>query len=347
MELMNRLPSLSGRKKSEIVDMLLREEYGYFPSLPIDVSVSANIENKNFCAGKAVLEKLCFKCESAIGEYSFETFFAYPKNKDKSPCFIHINFAAEVPHRLQPTEELIDNGYAVMTVCHKNISSDDGDFKNGIAGIIYRDGERGELDCGKIGIWAWGAMRLMDYALSRDEVDPKRISVVGHSRLGKTALLAGALDERFYCAFSNDSGCSGASIARDNDGESVADICRVFPFWFCKNYYKYANNEDAMPFDQHFLIAANLPHRVYVASAEEDAWACPRNEYLAAVAASGYYVENGRSGLIGIMEGVPSVLHGGDIGYHIRRGTHYLSRDDWHRYIEYLAKKEREDEQFS
>ena len=170
---MNRLPSLSGRKKSEIVDMLLREEYGYFPSLPIDVSVSANIENKNFCAGKAVLEKLCFKCESAIGEYSFETFFAYPKNKDKSPCFIHINFAAEVPHRLQPTEELIDNGYAVMTVCHKNISSDDGDFKNGIAGIIYRDGERGELDCGKIGIWAFTKENFDDMTEAERSAAPR------------------------------------------------------------------------------------------------------------------------------------------------------------------------------
>lgn len=336
LDLMSRLPDATSMRADELLDILLREEYGYFPNIPIAVSVSSRVEDESFFADKAVLERLCVSCRSELGEHSFGVSFIYPKHKKKSPCFLHLNFGAEIPHKYQPTEELIDAGYAILSVFYQDISSDDGDFGNGLAGIIYRDGERGESDCGKIGIWAWALLRIMDHAVSRDEIDGTRVSVIGHSRLGKTALLAGALDARFECAISNDSGCSGAAVARGNSGERVADICRVFPFWFCKNYYRYADKEDAMPFDQHFLIAANVAHKVYVASAEGDAWACPQNEYLSAVAASEYYLKNGRRGLCGYADKVPSVCHGGDIGYHVRRGTHFLSREDWQRYIEYL-----------
>ena len=339
MKLLDRLPALDGKSKSELLDMLLHEEYGYFPKVDISVEVSLDkVESDVFCAGKAVFERLSFKCRSEKGEYSFPVSYIYPKGKKGSPAFIHINFGGEIPHKYQPTEEIIDSGFAVFSICYKDVSSDDGDFTSGIASLIYDNGQRDDADCGKIGIWAWAAMRVMDYALTRDEIDPSRVSVIGHSRLGKTALLAGALDERFYCAFSNDSGCGGAAIARQNKGESIEAICRVFPFWFCKNYYKYANAEESMPFDQHFLIAANYPHRVYVASAEADAWAYPQNEYLSCLAASKFYEAQGKIGLVSDDE-LPVIdkrYNDGYIGYHIRKGTHYLIREDWQRDIEYL-----------
>ncbi len=339
MKLLERLPSLASRDKKEILDLILHEEYGYFPSVDISVEgfVKETVDQK-FAAGKAVFERLEFKCRSERGEFSFPAAFVYPKDKKGSPAFIHINFAPEIPHKHQPTEEIIDGGFAVLSFCYKDVCSDDGDFTNGIASLLYENGERSDTDCGKIGIWAWAAMRVMDYAETREELDPHRISVAGHSRLGKTALLAGALDERFYCAFSNDSGCSGAAISRESTGENIAAICRVFPFWFCKNYYKYAGNEDSLPFDQHFLLAANYPHKVYVASAEKDAWAHPANEYLSCVAASEFYRERGRLGFISEDE-LPirgKRYNEGDIGYHLRGGTHYLSREDWQRYMEFL-----------
>lgn len=339
MKLLDRLPSLDGKDKNQLLDTLLHEEYGYFPNVDISVEVSVNkIESDVFCAGKAVFERLLVKCKSEKGEYSFPVSFIYPKNKKQSPAFIHINFGDEIPHKYQPTEEIIDNGFAVLSIFYKDVSSDDGDFTNGLASLIYENGERSDTDCGKIGIWAWAAMRVMDYACTRDEIDSSRVCVVGHSRLGKTALLTGALDERFYCAFSNDSGCGGASLARENDGESVEAICRVFPFWFCKSYYKYANAEESMPYDQHFLLAANYPHRVYVASAEADAWACPKNEYLSCVAASKFYEAQGLVGLVGGDESavIGKRYNDGYVGYHIRKGTHYLGREDWQRYFEYL-----------
>lgn len=343
MKLPNNLPMPTDLSKAEIIDLLLREEYGYLPPAPKSVKVERETIDNKFCAGKAPLETLRFTCTLDGGEFSFPVYYVCPKDRAKTlPCFVMINFRDSVPDRYLPSEEIVDAGHAVLSFCYKDVSSDDADFTNGLAGIVYPDGVRGKSDCGKIGLWAWAAIRVLEYALTLPELDHARISVAGHSRLGKTALLAGALDERFYCAFSNDSGCSGASIARGSDGETIRKICDRFPYWFCEEYYKYADREDEMPFDQHYLLAANYPHRVYVASAEADAWACPRNEYLSCIAASEYYESRGKRGFVSSVEEPKAGDFFGDgyIGYHIRPGTHYFSREDWKRYIEYLSKCE-------
>ena len=139
-----------------------------------------------------------------------------------------------------PTEELVDNGFAVLSFCYKDVTSDDGDITDGLAGVLYEDGKRGPTDAGKIAMWAWAAHRVLDLAENFEALDMTRAIVCGHSRLGKTALLAGATDERVFVAHSNDSGCSGAAITRDKDGEKVSDITTRFPYWFCENYYKSA-----------------------------------------------------------------------------------------------------------
>ncbi len=340
LDTLKRLPDPVGMKKQDIVDMLLREEYGYLPERPYSVTAIERTEQK-FCMGKAVLEKIILNCKSDFGEFSFPIYYAYPKHKTNVPCFIHINFRDLVPDRYQPTEELIDLGYATLTFCYKDITSDSGDFTDGLAGVVYPDGARKDTDCGKIGLWAWAAMAVMDFAQTLPELDKNRISVAGHSRLGKTALLAGALDERFYCAFSNDSGNSGAALARDSDQETIAMITKQFPFWFCENYKKYANREDEMPFDQHWLIAANVPHKVYVASAVDDPWACPKNENMACIAGSEYYKSYGMKGFVSPnrLAEVGECFHEGDIGYHLRAWGHFFSREDWLKYVEFLELK--------
>ncbi len=332
------LPDVCGLEKKEIVDLLLRGEYGYLPEKPLSVRAELVERDKRFCAGKADLEIYNLICSCPFGEFSFPVRVAIPKEGRPAPAFVHINFRPDVPDKYQPSEEIVDAGYAVFSFCYTEVSSDDGDFTNGLAGLVYPDGKRPADGCGKLGFWAWAAMRVLDYALTLDSIDPNRISVTGHSRLGKTALLAGMLDERFYCAISNDSGCSGASIARENTGETVKKIVDRFPYWFCENYYKYSDNEEAMPFDQHFLVAANYPHRVYVASAEDDAWACPQNEFLSCVAAGEFYEKHGGVGFNhdDRMPECGKPILGGGIGYHIRRGSHYQSREDWKYYIEFL-----------
>ena len=179
--------------------------------------------------------------------------------------------------------------------------------------------------------------RLLDYAQTLPDVlDLNTAIACGHSRLGKTALLAAATDERFAFAYSNNSGCSGAAITRQKEGETVQNICTRFPYWFCENYQQYKNNEDAMPFDQHFLLAAIAPRYVLVGSASEDLWADPLAEQQCCVAASAAF-ENGFIGPDRPAE-IGERFYDGDIGYHLRKGAHYFSREDWNGLISFVGK---------
>ena len=339
--LLERLPSPDQMDKRELVDLLLREEYGYLPPAPDSVEVeTVSVEKSGWFAGKAVYSHLMFHCKGSFGEFSFPVQYVCPKveEKKKLPAFVHINFHSQLPNRFQPTEEIIDHGYALLHFCYEDISSDDGDFTNGLAGVVYPNGKREARQCGKIGLWAWAALRVIDYAMTLPELDSCHISVAGHSRLGKTALLTGALDERLFCAISNDSGCCGAALSRENTGETLAAICKRFPYWFSEHYLQYVDREEELPFDQHYLLAANYPHRVYVASADADAWACPKNEFLSSLAASEYYRARGMTGLIcgDEMPVIGDSFQEGCIAYHLRAGTHFMSREDWNLYCRYL-----------
>ena len=330
-------------KKEEMLDILFREEYGYMPPKPAEMTWELKKHDiSNYCAGKADLHKVELTCRMERGDFSFPVYVSIPRGEGKYPFFVMINFRDNVPDRYLPSEELVDNGFAVLSFCYKDVTSDDGDFTNGLAGILYENGKRGDTDPGKIAMWAWAAQRVMDYAQSLDCLDYSRSCVCGHSRLGKTAMLTAATDERFTFAHSNNSGCSGAAITRDKVGERVADICDRFPFWFCENYKKYAEKEHEMPFDQHYLAACIAPRYLYVASAVEDTWADPESEMLTCVATSEVYEAKGLDGFV--CEDRPprvgDIYHKGHIGYHLRSGLHYFSREDWQRLIEFINSKD-------
>ncbi len=328
------LPQL--RPREEMLRILQEEEYGFLPAKPDSVSFTVQSNTvSNFCAGKAVLSKVTAICKTGDKEFSFPFYATVPTSGGKHPFFVHINFRDLVPDRYMPTEELVDNGFAVFSFCYNDVTRDNGDYSSGLAGVLFEDGKRKDNDPGKIAMWAWASHRVMDYAETLSDVlDFEHSVVCGHSRLGKTALFAAATDERFAFAYSNDSGCSGAAVSRQKRGESVGRICEVFPYWFCENYQKYKNRESEMPFDQHYLAASIAPRKVCIGSASEDLWSDPEAEQLCCEAASGAFekgfVSNGEFARIG------EEFFEGDVGYHLRGGLHYFGREDWQKLIKFV-----------
>ena len=330
-----KIPRLFSREK--MLAIMLENVYGNMPPTPHDISFEVERDIIfNFCAGKAVCNKVTATCTFEVRVFSFPFYATLPTDRKKHPFFIHVSPRPDVPDRYQPTEELIDNGFAVLSFCYNDITKDNSDFSDGLAGVLYPDGVRqNNTDAGKLAMWAWAAQRVMDYAQTLSDILDLRCGIVcGHSRLGKTALLAAATDERFSFAYSNDSGCSGAAISRNKQGETVGKICEVFPYWFCEKYQEYANKETDMPFDQHFLVAAIAPRKVLIGSASEDLWSDPVSEQLCCFAASPAF-EKGfaspdREARIG------EEFFEGDIGYHLRKGLHYFGREDWHKLIKFV-----------
>ncbi len=336
-----KIPELLTRE--EMLEILQKEEYGFLPPKPEKISFELDAipyVSHQFCAGKASLQTLTVSCEINDKPYSFPATVIVPRKEGPHPFFVLLNFGPEVPHRYFPTEELVDNGFATIMVHYQDVTTDDGDFTNGLAGVLYPDGKRKPDDPGKIAMWAWAAQRLMDYAETDERLDCTRACVCGHSRLGKTALLAGATDTRFSMVYSNDSGCSGAAITRDKVGEDVKEIYTRFPYWFCENYEKYQNLEHKMPFEQHYLLASVAPRKLYVASALEDTWADPTSEFLCCVAASAAYEAQGVTGFVhkNRLPETDEVYHEGNIGYHVREGQHYFGREDWNKHIAFFKK---------
>lgn len=350
------LKTLDGRKvttpqawtkmrRGEILELFRENVFGRIPETPYKKNFKVINIDKNALNGAATLKQVDIEITAEEKQLVIHLTLFTPNNKQKPvPAFLLIDNRGPAntdPTRnskseFWPVEEAIARGYGMAVFSNSDVDPDNfDDFKNGIHALLDKN-PRPDNAWGTLAAWAWGASRCMDYLVTDKDIAADKVAVVGHSRGGKTALWAGAEDTRFAMIVSNESGCGGAALARRRFGETVGRINTAFPHWFCSNYKKYNNNEDALPVDMHMLLALSAPRALYVDCASEDLWGDPRGSYLALYNAVPVYK------LLKINSDIPEPMPpmnkqviSGNVAFHIRDGIHNMLLKDWNWFMDF------------
>jgi pimeloyl-ACP methyl ester carboxylesterase len=338
------------KRRPEILELFRENVYGRAPiGRPEKLSFETTQSTPDMMDGKATRKLVNISFRGPGGEGTIQLLLFVPNAATRPvPCFLlicnrdpeNIDPSRKVKSPFWPAEQIVARGYAAAVFYNADVAPDKYDgFTSGVFKVFDPPAGRRADSWGTIAAWAWGASRVMDYLETDRDIDAKRVAVVGHSRGGKTALWAGAEDERFAMVVSNESGSTGAALARDKQGEHIRDINKHFPHWFCENYKRYNDREDQLPVDQHMLAALMAPRLLYIASASEDLWSDPKNEFRAAVHAGPVYRLFGLGDLgTSVMPKPETPIQEGAIAYHLRTGKHNLTEYDWARFMDFADK---------
>lgn len=357
------------KRRAEIYKMFENEVFGVSPKWQGKVKVTEISKKDNALDGNAIRKEVKLTLINGDKSLDMNLLIYLPHSTKPVPVFVGYNFdgnhgvtnepdiaiatswmrnnkavgitnnkATEASRGAESSrwavKEMIARGYGLVTIYYGDVDPDfDDGFKNGVHDLFSQ--KRDATSWGSIAGWSWGLSRVMDYLETVPAIDAKKVSVMGHSRLGKTALWAGATDKRFAIVISNCSGCGGAALSKRIIGETVGLINKTFPHWFCDNFKKYNDKEENLPVDQHELLALIAPRPLYVASAEDDLWSDPKGEFLSCVAASPVYELLGMKGLPTTQMPAISQPAVGTIAYHIRPGKHDVTLYDWQRYMDF------------
>lgn len=359
-------------RRAELLHFFENNVYGKIPKTLIIDSYKILEQDDDALNGKAKRKQVELTFKNNGKTLSYTILLYLPKNIAKAPVFLGYNFYGN--HTITEdkavlissawannnesfqienntlteesrgkrtnrwaVEKILEAGYGLATIYYGEVDPDKNDFSDGIHSLLYQqDQSRPKLDeWGSIAAWSWGMVRALDYFEKDPDVDASKVISFGHSRLGKTSLWAGATDKRFAGVISNNSGCGGATMSKRKFGETLAVINDRFPHWFCDNFNEYNENEEALPVDQHQLLALIAPRPLYVASAEEDQWADPRGEFLSTHYATQVYHLYDKKGIETTdMPKVNEPIHN-TVSYHIRTGKHDVTDYDWENYIKW------------
>lgn len=357
------------KRRSEILHIFENEVYGINPEWKGSMTFTELSSKEDALNGNAIQKEIKLTLQNNDKELEIILLLYLPYSQNPVPVFLGYNFGGNhsvtddpdilitkswmrnnsttgiTDHKATEEgrgkgssrwqiDEIISSGYGLATLYYGDVDPDfDDGFLNGAHGLFEQ--QPTPTSWGSIGAWAWGLSRVMDYIETVPAIDSKEIILIGHSRLGKTSLWAGATDQRFAMVISNNSGCGGAALSRRCFGETVGRINTSFPHWFCDNFNKYNEKEYLLPVDQHELISLIAPRPVYVASAEDDSWADPKGEFLSCLNASVVYELLGYKGLQ--IKEMPPVNKPviSTICYHVRSGGHDVTLYDWKQYIDF------------
>lgn len=358
------------KRRPELVNLFEHYMYGAAPPAPDNVEFMIERVDKNYFGGQATKKevKITFGPE---GTPPIHLLLVTPNSDKPVPVVLGLNFCgnhillddptitlteawmpAKCPGCVEnratdagrgsekekfPFEYVISRGYALATFYHGDIDPDRHDWTDGVHAKYFKQDQQepGPHEWGAIAAWAWGLSRAADYLVQDPAIDKHRVIVFGHSRNGKTALLAGALDERFAAVLPHQAGCGGTSPARGKTGEQLRDINKNFPHWFNDTYKQFNEQPQRLPFDQHALIALCAPRPVLLTNAEDDQWANPAGQFDNLLAADRVYRLFGVEGLAAKEMpplGKPVLSR---LGYYIRPGKHSTTLDDWKVFLDF------------
>jgi hypothetical protein len=359
------------KRRPELKELFQHYMYGRYPAKPEKVTAKVLFEDAKALGGKGTLREV----EITFGPPEWpklHLLIATPNGKARAACFVGPNFGgnhlltthekvriptAWVPDRYPgvvkgkataegrgkqadtwPLQQVVEAGYAVATFYCGDIQPDRPNVKEGMrATLPESDKPSRGAETATIMWWAWGVHRAVDYLVTDEAIDPARLAVVGHSRLGKTALLAGALDPRITVVIPHQSGTGGAAPSRSKNpkSEPVKRINTSFPHWFCDNFKAFNDDVPKLPFDQHCLVAICAPRPVLATNAQEDQWANPGGQFDVLQAAAPAYRLYGDGTPVAAKMPEEGKLSAERLGYFIRAGKHAMTPADWKVYMQF------------
>jgi hypothetical protein len=332
-------------RRPELLKLYETEIYGKVPANAPKVLWEAEAQTVAL-NGAAVQKRVVGRMGDAVNGPRINLSVYTPVNtKGPVPIVLVINFGGggrgAIPSG-EPIPDIIARGWGYATVGYADIQPDRAAaFTEGVIGLTLAAGQTAPPPdgWGTISAWAWGISRIVDYFETDKAIDARQVAIMGHSRLGKTVLWAGAQDPRIAAVFSSCAGEMGSSLARRDWGETVDDMAQNFAWQFAGNFQKWPGKWKDMPVDSHMLIALNAPHPVFITGGTTDQWSDPKGEFLAEVAAGPVYRLLGKKDL-GVIElpALDTPVITGDLGWHYHTGGHSATPGDWKAFLDFASR---------
>lgn len=335
-------------RRAEVLRIFEDHMYGQVPKDFDKIDFEIVNEDENAMGGMACLKEVRINVSRNGNTVPINFIMFVPKNAKKPGLFLLINHrgientdpSRKTKSDYWPAEMVVERGYAIGAFHVSDVADDNKNtWKDDILTKLYPEQIGKDNGMKALGAWGWGASRIMDYLQKDKSIDPKKVAVIGHSRSGKAALWCGAQDPRFSIAISNESGCGGAALERRDYGETLKIMNKAFPHWLADKNLEYVDNVDAMPFDQHMLMALIAPRAVCVGSAQEDRWADPKGEFLSLKYAEPVFELYNISPLPAKDHPpVDTPVQSTHMSYHMRSGKHNLTPYDWQQYMNFAER---------